>query len=303
MKKLAINLSILLVILAVTDRALGGILDIIRDNAPDGRYFKARYSLNECDEDIIILGSSRGESNYAPYLIEDSLGMTCWNASRGGQGLSYFRCMEEGILNRYTPKWLILNIEADILDYAPLNEHAGFLRPFYNKHPEIRPILNEISWSEPLLMNSRLYAYNSSFYYLMRPYLIEGLDGKSIDKGWKPLLGKLNEATVAPFSIINTQLPLNEAAVRSFETFIKRIEQTDCQLFMVVSPNYGEQVKTTSTMQYLKAFSEKHNIPMFDYSADNFLTRHPEYFNDVQHLNKEGAIYFTRQLISKLKQE
>ncbi len=301
MKKIGIKLIVLFLILLVFDQALGGLLDVIRDHAPDGRYYKATYSLNACDEDIIILGSSRGESNYAPYLIEDSLKMTCWNASRGGQGLTYFRCMEAGILKRYTPKWLILNIETDILEYPPLEEHAGFLRPFYHKHPEIRPILNEISWSEPWLMKSRLYAYNSSFYYLMRPYLIKGLDGKSTDQGWKPLEQVLSDSHKEAIDIIDTNLPLNTDAVRGFEAFTHKILQTDCQLIFVVSPNYGEQVKRSSSLQYIKTFAEKNSIPLFDFSADPFLTTHPENFNDVQHLNRQGAIYFTNQLIAKLQ--
>ncbi len=301
MKKLGIRLVVLLLILAVVDQSLGKLLDVIRDHAPDGRYQKAAYSLNACNEAVVILGSSRGESNYAPFLIEDSLGMSTWNASRGGQGLSYFRCMEVGILKRYTPKWLILNIEADILEYPPLNEHAGFLRPFYNKHPEIRPILNEISWSEPLLMQSRLYAYNSSFYYLMRPYLIEGLDGKSSDKGWKPLEGILDYNLDKVTDIIDTQGPLNQDAVNGFEDFVQKILATDCQLILVISPNYGEQVKQTSSLQYLQTFARENKVPLFDFSADQYLTTHPEMFNDVQHLNRQGAIYFTNALIQKLR--
>ena len=196
MIKLTIRTLGVLFLLVLFDQLAGEILDYLRDHSPDGRYYKALYSLEQCNEDVIILGSSRGEMNYNPFIIEDSLKMTCWDASRGGEGMAYFRSIQEGILARYAPKLVILNVEGNMLEDPPSYVENGFLRPFYKDHKEIRPFINKISKYERLLMLSRLYAYNSSFYYLIRPYFIQGLDGNKEEKGWKPRDGHIDPVFV-----------------------------------------------------------------------------------------------------------
>lgn len=143
MKKLLVKISVVLVLLAACDMLAGLGLDWLRDHSPDGRYYKTKYSLEACNEDVVVIGSSRGEINYVSQIIEDSLGLPCWNASRGGQGTPYFRAIQEGILSRYAPKVVILNIDDNDLETRPNYEHAGVLRPFYHSRPEIRPILDQ----------------------------------------------------------------------------------------------------------------------------------------------------------------
>lgn len=300
MKTLFLRLLLIASIFIVIDQLAGVVLNKIRDNSPDGRYFKTRYSLENTKDDIIILGSSRGEINYIPKLIEDSLHLSCWDASRGGQGLPYMHAIEEGILARYTPKAFILNIEADILEYPPFYQEAGFLRPFYTSHKEIQPELDKISTHERFKMFFNLYAYNSSFYYLVRPYFFHDLDGKKEDKGWKPRDGEIHDSG-RPFIVIDDHNPLNEEAVREFEAITNMLEERGIQLFLVISPNYGESTIRTSTVEYLKNYSEQHDIPLFNFSSDSTFVKSPEYFIDIQHLNKIGADLFTKKLIAKIK--
>jgi hypothetical protein len=305
MKKLISKICIILVVLALCDRLAGYALDWLRDHSPDGRYYKTSYSLKNCKEELIIIGSSRGEQNYVPKIFEDSLGFTCWNASRGGQGLPYFRAIEEGILNRYTPKVIILNVDENDLISPPDYEIAGVLRPYYHSCPPIRPVLNKASNFEWLLMQSRLYEYNSSFYYLLRPYFIHGLDGNTSDKGWKPNWGEIrSELTKEPEIVREIDKDsLNKESVALFETFVKKIRQRGCQLIFVVSPNYGRSSDFSLTVQYLREKSKKDKIPLFVYSSDTSFITNPDYFADPDHLNVRGAQIFTRDLVHKIKSE
>lgn len=303
MKRLIFKICLLLAILALCDRLAGLVLDWLRDHSPDGRYYKTSYSLKNCKEELIIIGSSRGEQNYVPKIFEDSLGLGCWNASRGGQGLPYFRAIEEGIFDRYTPKLVILNVDENDLVTAPDYEIAGVLRPYYHSCPPIRPVLNKASNVEWLLMQSRLYEYNSSFYYLLRPYLIKGLDGKTSDKGWKPNLGTLSVERTKKLEIVNEidKDSLNKESVALMETFVKKIRQRGCQLIFVVSPNFGRSSDSSHTIQYLREKSRKENIPLFVYSSDTAFITKPYYFGDPDHLNVEGAGLFTKDLVNKIK--
>lgn len=301
MKKLFTKIFIILCILAIFDWLAGILLDRLLEHSPDGRYLKTKYSLENCDEEIVVIGSSRGEINYIPKILEDSIGMSCWNASRGGQGMPYFRAIQEGLLSRYTPRLVILNIDDNDLESPPNYEHAGVLRPFYKSTPEIRPILNETSTFEWILLKSRLYAYNSSFYYLIRPYFYEGLDGKFSDKGWKPRLGKMAVEMNQQMEIVTEKISLDNSSVELFDTLVNKFKQKGTQLIFVVSPNYGRSVDSSSAIQYLSRVSKKENIPLFVYSNDrNFITK-PEYFIDPDHLNVEGAEIFTKNLVQKIK--
>jgi len=301
MRKLFTKIGIVLALLAVVDVLAGVALDWLRDHSPDGRYYKTKYSLEACNEDVVVIGSSRGEINYVSQIIEDSLGMTCWNASRGGQGTPYFRAIQEGVLARYAPKVVILNIDDNDLETRPNYEHAGVLRPFYQSHPEIRPILDETSTFEWLLMKSRLYAYNSSYYYLIRPYFIQGLDGKTSDKGWKPRLEKMSTEINGTLEPEPPKVPLHPEAVALFDTIVSKFQQRGTRMFLVVSPNFGRTVGSSSTIEYLRKTSRERNIPLFVYSNDTAFITKPEYYVDPDHLNVEGAQIFTQHLIRQIK--
>jgi len=301
MRKLFTKIGIILVLLAVCDVLAGVALDWLRDHSPDGRYYKTKYSLEACDEDIVVIGSSRGEINYVPQIIEDSLGLKCWNASRGGQGTPYFRAIQEGILARYAPKIVILNVDDNDLETRPNYEHAGVLRPFYQSCPPIRPVLNETSTFEWLLLKSRLYAYNSSFYYLIRPYFVQGLDGKTSDKGWKPRLEKMSAEMTRTLEPEPPKVPLHGESVALFDELVNAFQEKGSQIFFVVSPNYGRTVGNSSAIEYLRQKSKECNIPLFVYSNDTAFITKPDYFVDPDHLNVEGAEIFTRHLVRQIK--
>ena len=301
MRKLLLKISIILALLAISDVAAGIVLDWLRDHSPDGRYQKTKYSLEACKEDIVVIGSSRGEINYVSQLIEDSLGMSCWNASRGGQGTPYFRAIQEGILARYAPKFVILNIDDNDLETPPNYDHAGVLRPFYKSCPPIRPVLDKTSTFEWLLLQSRLYAYNSSFYYLLRPYFIQGLDGKVTDKGWKPRLDRMQADMTKELEPEPPKVKLNPDAVALFDLLVQKFRARDTRLFLVVSPNYGRSVAASSTIEYLKRTSAEYDIPLFVYSDDTAFITRPDFFVDPDHLNVEGAQVFTKHLVQQIK--
>ncbi len=301
MRKFFTKIGLVLALLTGVDVLAGVALDWLRDHSPDGRYYKTKYSLEACKEDVVVIGSSRGEINYVSQIIEDSLGLSCWNASRGGQGTPYFRAIQEGLLTRYAPKIVILNIDDNDLETPPNYEHAGVLRPFYKNHPEIRPILDKTSTFEWLLMQSRLYAYNSSYYYLIRPYFIQGLDGKTSDKGWKPRLEKMSAEINGDIEPEPNKVPLDPESVALFDTLINKFQQRGCKVFLVVSPNYGRIVSASSAIGYLRKTSRERDIPLFIYSNDTAFITKPGYFVDPDHLNVEGAQIFTQHLIRQIK--
>jgi hypothetical protein len=293
------KLTFLLVGIIILDYFLGAGFDFIRDRSPDGRYYKIQYSLEECKEDIVIFGASRAEVNLVPRVFEDSLVMTCWNTGRGNQTLPFWMCMEEGILNRYTPKMAIIDLEPEYLstDLNGTFVTAGLLRPFYRKHKEIRPVLNKISALEKYLNISRLYSYNSSYYYLLRPFIFRGLDGKREDKGWKPRSGEMGQVTTNTVSL-NTSKELNIETVKLFNEFVSKLSTRGCKVFIVVSPRFKENIVSTSTIEYLKKMG---NVTIFSLEDNKIFTEDSIFYRDPDHLNIQGALKFSGLVASKIK--
>lgn len=292
MKKLSLRLVILIGILVLLDLIFGIIFRQIIEHSPDGRYYKANYSLTQCNEELVVFGSSRAETNFVPSVFTDSLNLSAWNTGRGGQTLPFWYAMQQGVLNINTPKVAVVNIENDFLTYDMSNgyERAGFLRPFYRKHYEIRPIINRISSFEKTLMSSNIYAFNSSFYYLLRPYLIRGLDGKKEFKGWKTRYGTI-EQNNKDYYVYNSTQELNMETTLLFNKFIENFTNKGCNVFIVVSPNYKQLVKYSPTLEYV---SNMNNVTLLNHSNNKKFVDNHLYFNDNFHLNIEGAIEFSK---------
>ena len=72
MKKYVLRLLGGLVLLAVGDFIIGTTLKHFYFNASSGLLHSATYSINETEEDILILGSSRAVHHYDTKVIEEN---------------------------------------------------------------------------------------------------------------------------------------------------------------------------------------------------------------------------------------
>jgi len=288
--KMVKDLLLLFTIIFIIDFLFGQISTFILYNSPDGRYYKSVYSLEKSSEDILIIGSSKAETNFIPRIFNEKLNMSCWNAGRGGQKLHFFRIIQEATLKRYAPKIVILNLRKDILEGSFVSPRVGLLKPFYWKHSEIRPLMHELSTYEKYFIYSNLYAYNSTFYYLLRSYFFRGLDGKIENNGWKPRKGEMH---VKPSSIYNKKVvkkinPINDRSKMELETLLSAFVNSGTKVYIIISPDLMPSNKTSSIPE-LNKLAEKFNIKIFNYSNDTAFLYKPELFYDFAHLNTVGA--------------
>ena len=85
--------------------------------------------------DVLILGPSTANHHYDCRILEDSLGMSCFNAGRDGQNIIYDAMVLEGFLTRCTPKLVVVDVTHSTLSdtwMASLNDfncYYGFLKP------------------------------------------------------------------------------------------------------------------------------------------------------------------------------
>ena len=77
MKKLLKNTLLFVIIVAVFDYILGTGFTFMRDHAGCGTFQELKYAAEECDDDVLIFGSSRALHHYDPKVISDSLNLSC----------------------------------------------------------------------------------------------------------------------------------------------------------------------------------------------------------------------------------
>lgn len=302
LKKICRDFVFILLLLYVVDLLFGVVFSNILESIPDGRFYKINYTLNESKEDVLVLGSSKAETNFVPYIFEDKLKMTCWNGGRGGQGLLYFRAMQEAVLSRHKPKVVILHLSNYVLANNYVSDKISILKPFYHKNPEIKPFVNEISEQESYLMYSNIYQYNSNFYYFFRSFAKKGIDGDLKDKGWKPRIGKIKQENVLDYEreIIHESDYIKPRSVEELEKMLKSFISSSVKIFVVSAPSF-RPINAPRNEAKLKKLLQKHNITYIDLSKDEDFIHKAELFKDFGHLNKEGAIKFSEKVSELIK--
>ena len=79
----------------------------------NGREYRAAYAIEKEKADVVVFGASRAYRHYVPDIIEDSLKMSCYNTGNYGHTILYSYATLKVILKRYTPKLIILDVEAE----------------------------------------------------------------------------------------------------------------------------------------------------------------------------------------------
>lgn len=304
--KLVFKILTIVIVLIVVDSISGIVLKKLLYIQKDGRYFKILYSLEKTAEDILIVGSSRAETNFVPEVFEEYSGLSCFNTGRGGQGLPFFRCIQEAVLNRYSPKVVILNFDDEILLRKKIKyDYASILLPFYKHHPEIQPILNKKKKYEKYFALSNLYAYNSSPLYFFRPFFLKNVDGKTEDKGWKPMNGKMKMVDGEKTSLSNELEgnPINLEALNELEILIGKFVEAKSKLCITISPKFNRTLSENISTKKIKELCGKYNAELFDYSFDKNFVGNKNFFYDKSHLNKEGAMFFSKELAGDIFSE
>jgi hypothetical protein len=297
MKKYIGHIVLFFAIVLAIDFGFGKACDYLNAHAKGGAT-KQMYDLCMKDQyDILIMGSSRAHHHYIPQIIEDSLGMSCYNAGHDGNGIILMYGIYQMILNRYQPKLIIYDVEQafDLYEYKPDNKCTRYLaeqKPYYNQ-PGIGQIFKDVAKEEYYKTYSGLCRYNS----VSIPLLIDYFTTRPMDsKGYSPLC---EEMMKEPEKEGRTEkLVIDSLKFNYIKKLIKDATEKEIPLFVVVSPKYGAE--NSNTFQPVKEICDTYNIPVLDYYADYQFMMHKEWFEEPMHLNDKGAEVFTRRLVGDI---
>lgn len=299
MKKFLIKIALLFVILAIGDMAIGLGMKYVYENVKSGGQRRNNFIVNELDADIVIFGSSRALHHYNSRLIEDSLGMTCYNCGQDGNGilLDYGRLLLMG--KRYTPKYVVVDITPGYdLTKSKNGFDMGWLRPYFDEKG-IQALFSDVDAKEKYKMLSSAYRYNSFFIMRLASFLSGRVD-KDENNGFAPLRPRTGHMRVD-----QSELPPVEYDSLKLDYLEKFINlSAGSRLLFVVSPVWQDRkARIEEEIKPLKAMCLQKGIPLIDF------TNHPSYlyndslFNDGSHLNSKGADEFSRAIVQILRKE
>ena len=191
MKRFIIRIFILFLFVVAVDLSFGGLFSHLAYCAKGGNTGRINYIVNETDEDIIVLGSSRAERHYNPKIFQDSLGLTCYNCGQSGMGIISNYGIMELILHHHTPRLIIYDITPpfDMLECEDNHKYLGILRRFYDDD-NISDIFNSVDKKERVKMVSRMYRYNSIFTEILHDYIVP--KQSSYYNGFTPLNSEMD---------------------------------------------------------------------------------------------------------------
>jgi len=281
-----------LLVFFLLDVSLGALAKYLFFKQSSGKFARITYSLEKVNSDILIFGSSHANRHYIPAIFEKKLNLSCYNVGVQGQRILFHSVIEEIIVNRAKPKIIILNIDEDwLFKSQEAYDRLSVLHPYYSEYTNIiKPILLLKSKVDYLILNLNSYKYNSTIVHILKYFL----QPQYVQKGYNPLYGKLLPTDVN-LQLILKQNPIKESElidvnfVNAFNRFIKTATTNNIKIFFVLSPKIdGPQIKNESS-EMIKEIISKNNLPLIDFSSDKNFTRKYELFNDVGHLNNDGA--------------
>lgn len=247
----------------------------------------------ECDEDVLIFGSSRAVHHYVPEILADSLGMSVFNCGKNGNGILFLYSCLNLITERYTPKMIIYDISGYDVVKDDYSKYLGLQKRFYD-NPSVSEFVDEIYPNEKWKLLSNLYMYNGTWIQMLSDYLHP--QRIVSNTGYKPLTQTMTYDPKLPLPTVSAEWdPLKKDV---FKRFCAKCKEKNIILVVALSPFY----KAQSSIEYQKVidFCKEYNITMINSYYDSHIVEDISNFMDSYHLNDHGAHNYTSLFANKL---
>lgn len=281
-----IKAALLLMLFFIADFSLGKLFHNLYAKQKSGWEYRTKYAVEDTKADLLLFGSSRAQQQYNPLYFEDKLKMSCYNVGRDGESLLYQYTVFTAVLNRYTPKLILLECENGMFSYnTDSYDRLSCFLPFYKDHPEVRPIIQLRSTNERIKLLSEMYPYNSRIINI-----VSGLIGKDKEediKGYLPLYGSLSEpARTVNFSKL---YKLDSNKLKFYNSIIEQCKKKNIELVMVCSPYFSKGYGNDTSLTVAKQIAQQNKLRFIDLSKGHPLLAAANLFDDTAHVNNTGS--------------
>lgn len=284
--------AVVLLIVISLDFVIGNVLRHSYFRLRWGKDFRTTYSIDTTTAGLLVFGSSRSYTHYVPDVLERSFNLQSYNVGRDAVGVLYHSAILAGVLKRYKPKAIILDINYNEFEKSQHSyDSLAPLLPYYKNHPEIRGIVCLRSKFEKIKLLSQIYPFNSNLLTILMGNLESNREKWADRKGFIPLSGKWslpiqNKKVLQPAEI-------DPVLVQYFEWYVKKTIRENIELIVMVSPLYSKSENDSPSINVAKEICKKMRILFLDYSQSEYFLSNPGLFHDPEHLNYEGAQFFS----------
>ena len=279
--------------LILMDVTIGSLLRYFYFRQEAGEIYRTVNAFDKTEADLLIFGSSTASHNFHPNAFNGYINGSFYNTGRDGCTIFYQYALLKSVLKRYTPKIIILNFDqAEFIDEPETYDHLSALLPFYRDHPEIRDIIELKSPYEKVKLFSQIYPFNSYIFSIAIGSSKQNKMRRGDYQGYVPLDGSLkgplqNGSTIVDFAI-------DPVKVQYYKYFMEACKLAGVKLIVVCSPFHVKPNYELYNTQLGKKITEGYGLSFNNYSKDSMFLKHPEYFDDISHLNDKGALIFSR---------
>lgn len=277
-----------------------------------GEFAKLRTVFEEENHfDLVIIGSSRAECQFYNPIIDSSTGLHSYNLGMTGAVMPLIAStLEAYLVHSAPPKYVILNLD---LHSPGDNTDTVYKFPRYFAFLDNEKLYEGLSERDGRFPFFRWLPFYSMPYFGNR-YLSNSVRGwtqtptdydAEYVQGFAPsvpdtISGDLDTVRIKP---VNASIP--KAIWDGLERILVLCNDNHCKLIITVSPVFHRQEEAvtsyTSSLEAFKSFAMQKEIPFIDMGHDSLRFDKSRYA-DPAHLNKQGALEFTRKFSAQLKQ-
>lgn len=289
MKKFILKIVLFVILFIALDVTFGLVCGYMYRNAKGGTTKALNYLIQDCDKDILVMGSSRAHCHYDDKMIEDSLGLSCYNTGVEGNGIIMMYGLYK--LMEHKPRIILYDVEPsfDIYEYSDDQNNTRYISTlkFYNTEV-VRDIIRQI---DPSLVYKNLcnfYRYNTKFITVAKDFFVTSTIKPY---GFEPAFGEMVKEPDP--NAEKSELKIDSTKIKFFEQFIQETKKDNIELIVIASPKYGYD---GVTLQPVKDLCKNNTVLFYDYSNEESF-RKMELFKEPMHMNKRGATAFSKKII------
>ncbi|MBO7609341.1 MAG: hypothetical protein J6S96_03975 [Muribaculaceae bacterium] len=283
-------------IVTLLDQLIGRGLEKFFSSATVGEQGHLNHVLKDVDAPILVFGTSKALHHYVPQVIVDSTGMECYNCGFEAQGIMTNYALIRCITQRYQPQLIIYDLDYHYdIEYAPYTNNVVNVRRM-SKLTIRDSLLNAIDPWAHLRMKSRIYPYNSALIELvLNRFQNSTYDNPEADRGYIPQHNVLDQD-----AIDNWNPPIATDTLR-LNLIANLIERYHDRLIFFSSPTYQHQPRLDQMYATVKKLAEPYDVPIYVLGNDSIFMDKPELWDDIRHLNDDGARIYTAKVAHLVK--
>lgn len=287
-----IKIILFFVAVVVVDILFGVACQYMNDHSKGGGVKSRYYVCKESTEDVLVFGSSRAKHHYVPDIIEDSLGMTCYNTGEDGNGIILCYGFLKMITERYNPKLIIYDVTGFDMYEDDNMKYLDLMKPYYYE-PGVDSIFWEVNPKSRIMMLSNLYRFNTTCLRVIGNYIHPM---NNYPKGYLAIYKTMDYEPEYKEEVKKE----DTLKIHYFEKFIKLTHDKDIKLVCCGSPYY-KAPSNDNNYQPIKQLCERYDVPFYYFGADPDISQNKSFFSDRTHMNDNGARLYTSKLISVIK--